>query len=63
MRDQYPLSPRSEVEVKLEDAGGASVNEQTGALVWKLSIEPKGTKKLGFSYSVKHPKDEPVVVE
>ncbi|MBK8339279.1 MAG: DUF4139 domain-containing protein [Flavobacteriales bacterium] len=63
VRDQYPLSPRSEVEVKLEDAGGASVNEQTGALVWKLSIEPKGTKKLGFSYSVKHPKDEPVVVE
>lgn len=63
LRDQYPLSPRSEVEVKLEDAGGASVSEQTGALVWKLSIEPKGTKKLGFSYSVKHPKDEPVVVE
>lgn len=63
LRDQMPLSPRSEVEVKLEDAGGASVNEQTGRLTWRFSLEPKATRKLGFAYSVKHPKDQPVVVE
>ncbi|MBL8003195.1 MAG: mucoidy inhibitor MuiA family protein [Flavobacteriales bacterium] len=61
--DQYPLSPRSEIEVKLEDRGGASVNEQTGRLTWNLTLEAKATRKLGFSYSVKHPKDQPVVVE
>ncbi len=61
--DQYPLSPRSEIEVKLEDKGGASVNEQTGQLTWQLSLEPKASRKLGFSYSVKHPKDQPVIVE
>lgn len=61
--DQYPLSPRSEIEVKLEDKGGATVNEQTGRLTWNLTLEAKGSHKLGFSYSVKHPKDQPVVVE
>lgn len=63
LRDQYPLSPRSEVEVKLEDKGGADVNEQTGMLTWKLTLAPKETKKVGFGYTVKYPKDMPVVVE
>lgn len=63
LRDQYPLSPRSEVEVKLEDKGGADVNEQTGMLTWKITVAPKETKKMGFGYTVKYPKDMPVVVE
>ncbi|MBK9288027.1 MAG: DUF4139 domain-containing protein [Flavobacteriales bacterium] len=63
VRDQYPLSPRSEIEVKLEDKGGAEVNDQNGMLTWNMKVEPKGIKKLGFSYTVKHPKDQPVIVE
>lgn len=63
VRDQFPLSPQSEVEVKLEDTGGAVVDEQKGFLAWNFRLEPKATKKLGFSYTVKHPKDLPVVVE
>lgn len=63
LRDQYPLSPRSEVEVKLEDQGGAEVNVQTGMLTWKITLAPKETKKLGFGYTVKYPKDIPVMVE
>lgn len=63
IRDQYPLSPQSEIEVKLEDKGGAVVNEQTGMLIWNITVAPKETKKLGFRYSVKHPKDLPLVLE
>lgn len=63
VRDQHPLSPQSEIEVKLEEKGDASVNDQTGQLTWNIRVEPKSTKKLGFAYSVKHPKDMPVVVE
>jgi uncharacterized protein (TIGR02231 family) len=63
VRDQHPLSPRSEIEVKLEEKGDAVENEQTGQLTWNITVEPKSTKKLGFAYSVKHPKDMPVVVE
>ena len=43
--------------------GGAEVNDQNGMLTWNMKVEPKGIKKLGFSYTVKHPKDLPVVVE
>lgn len=63
IHDQYPLSPRSEIEVKLEEKGGAEVNEGSGMLSWKLTLAPKETKKVGFAYSVKYPKDMPVVVE
>jgi uncharacterized protein (TIGR02231 family) len=63
VRDQYPLSPQSEIEVKLEDKGGADANEQTGQLTWNFKLEPKATRKLGFSYTVKFPKELPVVVE
>ncbi len=63
LRDQIPLSPRIEVEVKLVDNGGADVNDQTGMLTWKLTVAPKETKKVGFAYTVRYPKDMPVVVE
>ncbi len=63
VRDQYPLSPQSEIEVKLIDKGGAAADEQKGLLTWNQRIEPKATKKLSFSYEVKHPKDMPVVLE
>ncbi len=63
VRDQYPLSPQSEIEVKLEEKGDAIVDEQTGTLKWKFKLDPKGSKKLGYAYSVKYPKDLPVMVE
>ncbi len=63
VKDQYPVSSRSEVEVKLEDGGGAVVDKDRGSLTWNFRLDPKGSKKLGFTYSVKHPKDEPVVLE
>ncbi len=63
VRDQHPLSPQSEIEVKLIESPDATVNEQTGQLTWNITVEPKATKKLGFSYSVMHPKDMPVMLE
>lgn len=63
IRDQYPLSPQSEVEVKLTEKGGATVDDKKGLLTWNLAVAPKETKKLGFTYTVKHPKDMPMVLE
>ncbi len=62
VRDQFPLSPQSEIEVKLEDKGDAEVDEQLGMLKWRLKLEPKASKKLGFNFTVRHPKDMPVSV-
>ena len=63
LQDQYPISSRSEVEVKLEDEGGATVDKDRGSLTWRIPMDPRTTKELKFTYSVKHPKDQPVVLE
>ena len=61
LKDQYPLSTIKEVEVKLEDGGEATVNEETGVLTWKISLKPGENKKIRFSYSVKYPKDKKII--
>ena len=63
VRDQHPLSPQSEIQVKLTEEGGAVVNENNGMLTWNIKLAPKETRKLGFAYSVEHPKDLPVILE
>ncbi|MGZ8541090.1 MAG: DUF4139 domain-containing protein, partial [Chitinophagaceae bacterium] len=61
LKDQYPLSTIKEVEVKLEDNAEATVNEETGVLTWKINLKPGESKKVRFSYSVKHPKDKKII--
>ena len=50
-----------EIEIKLEDGNGASINEETGVLTWKLDLKPGESKKVRFTYTVKYPKDKKVV--
>jgi hypothetical protein len=57
------VAVRSEIEVKLDDNGGASVNAEKGFLTWKERVEPRTNKQLRFGYSVKVPKDKMVVLE
>jgi hypothetical protein len=61
--DQYPLAARSEIEVKLDEDGGAAVNTEKGFLTWKVKVEPRTNQKWTFGYSVKVPKEQPVVLE
>ncbi|MEO8588600.1 MAG: mucoidy inhibitor MuiA family protein [Flavobacteriales bacterium] len=61
--DQYPVAVRSEIEVKLDDAGGATVNVEKGFLTWKVRLEPRTNQQWRFGYSVKVPKERMVVLE
>ena len=61
LKDQFPLSNIKEVEVKLDDAGEALINEEVGVLTWKFALKPGETRKVRFSYSVKYPKDKKLV--
>jgi uncharacterized protein (TIGR02231 family) len=56
--DQYPISQNSKIEVTLDDAGGAAVNQTEGKLTWMAHLEPNAEKKLQFSFTVKYPKDQ-----
>lgn len=61
IKDQVPLSQIKEVEVKLEDDGGAAYNAEVGVLTWKLDLKPGESRKLRFSYTVKYPRDKRIV--
>ncbi len=61
LKDQFPLSTIKEVEIKLDEEGGAMVNAETGVLTWKLDLKPGESKKVRFSYTVRYPKDKKIV--
>jgi uncharacterized protein (TIGR02231 family) len=60
LMDQLPIAQNKEIEVKLEDMGGAKFDADYGSLLWKLQLKAGETKKVKFLYSVKYPKDKQV---
>ena len=63
LTDQIPVSNRREISVDLSDAGGGRLNAETGELVWQLQVGPNLSRTVRFSYQVRHPNDERVVLE
>jgi len=56
LKDQYPLSTDSDIEIELLENSGAEVDKSTGMLSWQLKIAPNENKTIRLSYSVKAPK-------
>jgi len=56
IQDQLPLSRLKDIEVKLNNKGGAKYDEETGFLSWDLKIDSKKSVKKRFDYTVKYPK-------
>lgn len=58
IKDQYPISKTKDIEINLKDNEGATVDAETGILMWRISLNPGETKKMRFNYDVKYPKDK-----
>lgn len=56
--DQIPLSSHPGIVVKLTDSSKAKYNAETGKLTWDITLKPKESRKISFSYEVKIPKDK-----
>ncbi|MCU0443013.1 MAG: DUF4139 domain-containing protein [Bacteroidia bacterium] len=56
VEDQIPVSTDKEIEVKLQNNGGAEFDETTGKLLWMLTLEPEKSVSVKFSFEVKYPK-------
>lgn len=63
LRDQVPVSVRSEITVDVPEISGASWNKDTGQLQWTFDLPPREQKELVFRYEVKYPKNEKVILE
>ncbi len=61
--DQYPVSTDSDIKVKLEEHLGATIDEDSGELKWKLHLEPKQTKKVIIKYTVKYSRDKNLYID
>ncbi len=58
VEDQVPVSSNNQIEVTVNDVGGARYNKATGKLSWEINLQPAETKKVQFKYEVKYPKDK-----
>ena len=58
VEDHVPVSQNSQIEVAVDDTGGARYNTENGKLVWELALNPNETKKVRYSFEVKYPKDQ-----
>ncbi|MFM6984941.1 MAG: DUF4139 domain-containing protein [Chitinophagaceae bacterium] len=56
VEDQIPVASDNTIKVNLLNKDGAIYNELTGKLTWKISVKPKDSKKIVFSYEVRYPK-------
>ncbi|NVN94750.1 MAG: mucoidy inhibitor MuiA family protein [Bacteroidetes bacterium] len=56
IEDQYPITERKSIDIKLNETSDAKVETQTGKLSWDLLLKANERKELKFNYTVKYPK-------
>lgn len=56
IEDQIPVSQDKAIEVELKEKSGATLFEDTGALVWEIAVNAGKTEERQFKYEIKHPK-------
>lgn len=63
LRDQIPLSQNSSIIVEPVELTGGILNPVTGEVRWDISVEPRETREIILTYTVKYPKNQKVVLE
>jgi len=61
LEDQIPVAVGTElIKITLIDGDGATLDEETGSLKWKVKLRAKKKKKIKFIYQIKYPKDKAI---
>lgn len=58
LKDQYPVSKDSDIEVELTESSKAKIGKDTGILSWDLKIAPGQTRVIKIAYVIKSPKNK-----
>ncbi|MCX6230775.1 MAG: mucoidy inhibitor MuiA family protein [Bacteroidetes bacterium] len=56
IEDQYPVTERKSIDIRLNDAMNAKVDAQSGKLSWDYILQANEKKEIKFNYTVKYPK-------
>ncbi len=63
IEDQFPVTSNGDIVIEPIDWDKADYEVTSGKLKWKVDLKAKEAKKVTFSYKIKHPKDQNVVVQ
>ena len=58
--DQVPISSDKQIEVTIDDDGGANYNQENGLLKWILKLQPGESREISYRFAVKYPKNKNV---
>lgn len=61
--DQVPVSTNAEIEIGQETTPNAKWNVESGEIRWEGSINSGQSKVFDLKYTVKYPKNTPVIIE
>ncbi len=56
--DQIPLSRVQSITVSVDEKSGGKLDEKTGFITWKYTLNAKESKKIMLKFTVKYPKDK-----
>ncbi len=62
IKDQIPISANSEIKISDIVLDNGEIEANSGIVNWNIEIEPKGEKKITFSYTVTYPKGNKVIL-
>lgn len=63
VEDQFPVSERKSITVEHLSAPNAKVDDKTGKITWEIELNPNEKKVLTYSYTVKYPRYESLMLE
>jgi hypothetical protein len=63
MKDHFPISTNDDIKVKQGDYPGASLDEKTEILTWRMILSKGETKNVFFNYSVEYSNGQPLYLE
>jgi len=63
VEDQLPLAQNEEIEITATKTSGAEIDDETGLVVWDMTVDAGKSTDWIYRYEVKSPKDLPLVVE
>ncbi|MEO0311347.1 MAG: hypothetical protein RIQ89_1004 [Bacteroidota bacterium] len=61
IEDQFPLSSTSDIIVTRGNLDGGVLDDQSGKVQWTLSLNPGEKIEKRINYTIKHPKDKPLI--
>jgi hypothetical protein len=63
MKDHFPISTNEDIKVKQGEYPGASLDEKTEILTWRMILNKGETKNVFFNYSVEYSNGQPLYLE